>query len=301
VLDVIDSARLGELVTIADAIAALRQAVVSGRSTGATARTATSVRMGHLLLMPAEDQELVGVKITGVAPANPSLGLPRITGTYLLHDAATLQPLAAIDGAALTLLRTAALSALAVEELAVPDASRLLIFGTGPQAEAHIRALSTVRKLHDVAVSGRTPDGTAAFVRRGIDGVTLRPAVNTDVRSADLIVCCTSSAAPLFDGSRPAAHATVVAMGSHTQDARELDTQILRRSTVVVEDRETALREAADVSSAVAAKELADVIALADLVAGTKVDQDRPRVFRSVGMAWEDLAVAGKVLDKTPH
>jgi ornithine cyclodeaminase len=90
-------------------------------------------------------------------------------------------------------------------------------------------------------------------------------------------------------------------MGSHTQDARELDTQILRRSTVVVEDRETALREAADVSSAVAAKELADVIALADLVAGTKVDQDRPRVFRSVGMAWEDLAVAGKVLDKTPH
>lgn len=296
-LAVIDGARLDELVPVSAAIDALRRAARTGAATtGSPARTNTPVRAGHLLLMPAEDQALVGVKVTGVAPANPDRGLPRITGTYLLHDAATLQPLVAIDGAALTLLRTAALSALAVDELATPDTRRVMLFGTGPQAAAHIRAVSTVRDVDQIAVAGRTPDATTTFVQRWADTVPVRPATEDDVRTADLILCCTSSSTPLFDGQQLASHATVVAMGSHTFDARELDTHTLRRSTVVVEDRDTAIREAADVAAAIADGDITDVIPLENVLAGTPIDRGRPRIFRSVGMAWEDLAVAGAAL-----
>jgi ornithine cyclodeaminase/alanine dehydrogenase-like protein (mu-crystallin family) len=294
VLAMIDGARLDELVPVAAAVDALRRAARDGAPTsGGPARTNTLVRAGHLLLMPAEDQEFVGVKVTGVAPANPERGLPRITGTYLLHDAATLQPVVAIDGAALTLLRTAALSALAVDELATPDTRRVMLFGTGPQAAAHIRAVSTVRDIDQIAVAGRTPDATATFVQRWAGTTPVRPATQDDVRTADLVLCCTSSPTPLFDGRQLASHATVVAMGSHTLDARELDTHTLRRSTVVVEDRDTAIREAADVAAAVADGDLTDVIPLATVLTGARIDRGRPRIFRSVGMAWEDLAVAG--------
>jgi ornithine cyclodeaminase len=296
-IPVLDGAQLRARVGVDAAIAALRHALLSGAAaTGGPARVTTPVRAGHLLLMPAEDPTFVGVKITGVAPANPDRGLPRLTGTYLLHDAATLQPLAAIDGAALTLLRTSALSALAVAELAAPRASRLLVYGTGPQAAAHIRAVAAVRDLDDVAVVGRTPASTARFVRRWDGEPRPRPATADDVERADLVVCCTSSSTPLFDGDRLAAHATVVAMGSHTLDARELDAVTLRRATVVVEDRDTALREAADVAAAVRADPPHRLLTLTDVVEGALVDPDRPRVFRSVGMAWEDLAVAAVTL-----
>jgi ornithine cyclodeaminase len=297
VLAVIDGAGLDDLVPVAAAIDALRCAARAGAPTiGGPARMSTPVRAGHLLLMPAEDRELVGVKVTGVAPANPDRGLPRITGAYLLLDAATLQPLVAIDGAALTLLRTAALSALAVDELATSDTRRVVVFGTGPQAAAHIRAVSTVRDVDRIAVAGRTPDATTTFVRRWADTVPVRPATEDDVRTADLILCCTSSSVPLFDGRRLASHATVVAMGSHTLDARELDTHTLRRSSVVVEDRDTAFREAGDVAAAIADGDITDVIPLADVLAGTPINRSLPRIFRSVGMAWEDLAVAGAAL-----
>jgi ornithine cyclodeaminase len=294
VLAVIDGARLGELVPVAAAIDALRCAARTGApTTGGPARMNTPVRAGHLLLMPAEDRAFVGVKVTGVAPANPDRGLPRITGTYLLHDADTLQPLVAIDGAALTLLRTAALSVLALDELATPDTRRVVVFGTGPQAAAHIRAVTTVRDIDQIAVAGRTPDATTSFVQRWADTAPVRPATEDDVRTADVILCCTSSSVPLFDGRQLASHATVVAMGSHTPGARELDTHTLRRSTVVVEDRDTAFREAADVAAALADGDINDVIPLADVITGTPISQGRPRIFRSVGMAWEDLAVAG--------
>jgi ornithine cyclodeaminase/alanine dehydrogenase-like protein (mu-crystallin family) len=296
-IPVIDGPQLEALVPVDAAISALREALRSGAATTAgPPRVTTPVRAGHLLLMPAENTALVGVKITGVAPDNPFRGLPRITGTYLVHDAATLQPLAAIDGAALTLLRTAALSALAVAELATASASRLLVYGTGPQAAAHIHAVATVRSIDEVAVAGRTPESTAAFVRRWDGESRLRPATPNDVEGADLVVCCTSSSVPLFDGRRLPPHATVVAMGSHTLDARELDTHTIRRSTVVVEDRDTALREAADVTVAVRAGDAENLLTLTDVLGGTPFDGGRPRVFRSVGMAWEDLAVAAAAL-----
>ncbi|WP_297648315.1 ornithine cyclodeaminase family protein [Pseudonocardia sp.] len=289
-LPYLDPARIHELLPYPDAVAALRQAQADGPpAVAAPPRTAVAAAGGHMLLMPAGDEHMFGVKIAGVAPANPAHQLPRITGTYLLHDATTLLPVLAIDGPALTLLRTAALSALAVDVLAAPAATKLLVYGTGPQAAAHVEAMQAIRDFRTISVAGRTAESTCAFARNH----DLGQAGPDSLPAADVVVCCTSSATPLFDGTRLATHSTVVAMGSHTLDARELDTDTLRGAQVVVEDSATAAREAADVADAINTGDLDCTIPLHAVLSGqTPVDHDRRRVFRSVGMAWEDLVIA---------
>lgn len=282
--------RIHELLSYPEAIDALRHAQTQGPpSVAAPSRTAVAATGGHVLIMPAADEHFFGVKVAGVAHNNPTRGLPRITGTYLLYDATTLLPVLAIDGPALTLLRTAALSALAVDTLASPDAARLLVYGTGPQAVAHIDAMRTVRDFRTVWVAGRTDNSTRSFARTH----DLEPAERDSLRSADVVVCCTSSSTPLFDGTHLAPAATVVAMGAHTPDARELDAHTLRGAQVIVEEAITAAREAADVAAALLAGDLPSTTPLHAILSGqTSIDHRRRRVFRSVGMAWEDLVVA---------
>jgi ornithine cyclodeaminase/alanine dehydrogenase-like protein (mu-crystallin family) len=274
------------------AVAALRTALRNGLDPEDDwARSRVPTRHGELLLMPAEWGRYAGIKVAAVAPGNPARGLPRIQGTYLLLDAETLGPLAVLDGAELTTLRTAAVSALAVDVLATPTVSRLVVFGTGPQARGHIAAIRAVRPVDEVTVVGRAPDRALAFAS-SVDG---RAGVVDDVGGADVVVCATTAREPLFDGALLAPHATVVAVGSHEPSAREVDDTTVRRSTVVVEARSAALREAGDIAMPVAAGVLdADTLVdLAGLVRGTvTVDEDRPRLFKSVGMAWEDLVIA---------
>lgn len=281
------------------AIHALRHALREGLDPArAKARTQVPVSSGELLLMPSEYGRYAGVKITGVAPGNPAHGLPRITGLYLLLEAATLRPLAVLDGEQLTLTRTAAVSALAVDHLAVPDARRMLLFGTGPQALAHAEAVHSVRPLERLDIAGRRPAAVEDLRARCRElGIPAGPAPEDAVRHADLVVCCTSSPRPLFDGRLLAGHATVVAMGSHSPEARESDDATVSRSFVVVEDLRTALREAGDIALPVKSG-LLDPGAphtLADVVRNPPSGLDTPRLFKSVGMAWQDLVVAARL------
>jgi ornithine cyclodeaminase len=254
-----------------------------------------------LLLMPSRNAERVGVKLTSVAPGNPQLGLPRIQAVYVLFDAATLTPRVVVDGTALTTLRTPALSALAVRALASPDATSLLVFGAGPQAWGHVHALRTVRPLRTVRVIGRNPARLAALIERlRAEGVDANAGAAADVATADVVVCATTGRAPVFDGRLLPGHACVVAVGSHEPSARELDDVVFERAgRVVVEERGTALREAGDILSAVAAGvlDVEDLIDLADLIgsagpADVAVPEPGITVFKSVGMGWQDLAVA---------
>lgn len=117
---------------------------------------------------------------------------------------------------------------------------------------------------------------------------------------ADVVVCTTSAAEPLFDGALVPDTACVVAMGSHEPEFRELDSTLMGRAQVVVEDRATAMREAGDVIQAVNDGSLAEdtLVDLVDIVTGaTKPDLERPRVFKCVGMSWQDLAVAIGVVE----
>ncbi|MFE9254253.1 ornithine cyclodeaminase family protein [Streptomyces sp. NPDC006879] len=261
-------------------------------------RSAVPVPSGELLLMPAAGARYSGVKVAGVAPGNTARGLPRITGSYLLLDGPTLHPVALIDGAALTALRTPAVSALALRHLAPPEARRLLLFGAGPQAHGHLdAALAAVPALAEVVVVGRDPARTGQLVARAAgQGLEARVGGPGDAAEADVIICCTTAREPLFDGALVSAGAVVVAVGSHEPAAREVDSALVRRSAVFVEARAAALREAGDLL----VPEAEGVIGpghvygtLADLVAGRRAARPGyPQLFKSVGMGWEDLAVA---------
>ena len=298
VLPWLDAADVTRLLSPADAIAILESALVAGLDPASDpARTAVGLTHGQLLLMPSQAGDRVGVKVASVAPANPARGRPRIQAIYLLMDAETLSPLALLDGTAVTSLRTPALSAVAARHLARPDAARVVVFGTGPQAWGHVEALRAVRAVTDVVVVGRDPDRALAFAKR-IEGtgVQAAPGDAGAVGDADVVVCATTAREPVFDGRLVRGSACVIAVGSHEPDARELDEDLMARAFVVVEDRTTALREAGDVVLAVGTGRLDpdDLVNLGAVVTGA-VPPDRPRVFKSVGMAWEDLVVSAEV------
>ncbi|MET9346104.1 ornithine cyclodeaminase family protein [Streptomyces termitum] len=305
----LDGAEVLRRLTPAAAVEALAAVLRDGLDPEACPpRSAVPVPAGELLLMPAAAGDWAGVKIAGVAPGNAARGLPRITGGYLLLDGTTLQPAALLDGAALTALRTPAVSALAVRHLAPDDRPlRLVLFGSGPQAYGHLEALLAVRKLASATVVARDRDRAAALAAHALAlGVPeARTGTAEEVDGADLVVCCTTARTPLFDGRRVAPGAVVVAVGSHEPDARETDTALVRRAEVYVEARAAALREAGDLlipeaEGAIGPGHITGT--LADLVRrpAPLAPTGAPRLFKSVGMAWEDLAVAVAVHRAAP-
>ncbi|QIR69674.1 ornithine cyclodeaminase family protein [Kocuria sp. KD4] len=265
------------------------------------ARSNVPAGEGHLLLMPSVIGDWAGIKVASVSPGNPERDLPRIQATYMLMDSATLSLRALLEGNVLTTLRTPAISAVATDYLAPKEATKLVVFGTGPQALAHIAAFAEIRSFTEVVVCGRTPrkvDAAVDYARTL--GLAARSGDASEVRDADVVVCTTSAAEPLFDGALVPDTACVVAMGSHEPQFRELDSALMGRAQVVVEDRATAMREAGDVIQAVADSSLHEdsLVDLADVVTGAVApDETRPRVFKCVGMSWQDLVVAVGVVD----
>ena len=294
-LPFLDAAAVQALLPWSVAVDALDGAVrASGAVESGPPRVSVPVASGELLLMPAESAAAAGVKLLSVAPGNPVAGLPRIQGLYVLFDAATLSPWLLLDGTALTAIRTPALSALAAGHLAAPGAAVLVVFGAGPQARGHIEALRRIRPIDTVLVVARNPVRTAEFIAELIAAGHPAAAGTPDaVAEADLVVCATTSAQPVFDGRRLAANACVVAVGSHEPRARELDEVVFARAErVVVEDRDTALREAGDVIAAIAAGRCSPDALIGLPAALELAPSEGISVFKSVGMAWQDLAVA---------
>jgi ornithine cyclodeaminase/alanine dehydrogenase-like protein (mu-crystallin family) len=296
-LPFLDAATLRRLLPMADAIDAIEAALREGLDPEADPqRTIVDVAGGQILLMPGATPRYAGVKLATVAPGNVDRGLPRIQGVYLLLDGVTLAPLALVDGIALTCLRTPAVSAVAVRRLADAGARRLVVFGTGPQAWGHVEAIRQVRPVEHVGVVGRGPDAVSSFVRRcRAAGLAADPVGPDAVVAADIVCCATTARQPLFDGTSLPDHATVVAVGSHEPDAREVDEHLVARARVVVEARSSALREAGDIIQAIRAGACtaASLCTIDELVRGTVVvAPDRPRLFKSTGMAWQDLIAA---------
>lgn len=272
----LDAEEVARRLRPADAADALEAALLNGLDPEADPpRRAVELDSGQLLLMPSGAAGDPVVKLVTVG------GEPRIQGVCVIFDGVTLAPRAVVDGIAVTNVRTAAVSALAVRRLAVPDARRLLVFGRGPQAHAHVDALRAVRPIQQVDMVGRD-HGPADEL----------------VAAADVVCCCTTARAPLFDGALVADHAVVVAIGSHEPGVRETDDALAARSTIVVESRDSALREAGDVILAIEAGATApaELVTLAELVRGeAQPPADAPRLFKSTGMAWEDAVVAASL------
>ena len=284
------------------AIDALETAFRSGDPSGGPMRSSIETIAGSLLLMPAFDDAAVGVKLVTLTPDNPGRALPLIHATYALFDGQTQALAAILEGAELTALRTAAVSGLATRHLARADASRLVIFGAGVQAHSHLEAMCAERPVTEVVVVSRTAGPAEQLVRVARDrGLTASLGHPDAVADADLVCTCTTSEEPLFDGSSLPAGAHVNAVGTHRPTGRELDTETIRRGRVVVESRDVALAEAGELVVPIEEGAIGpDHVAanLAELVRGASVrrSDDDVTVFKSVGMAFEDLAVARAVV-----
>jgi ornithine cyclodeaminase len=300
-LPFLDAATVFAAVSFAEAVDELENALLRGLDPAAALdRSIVDVAHGQLLLMPAESATATGVKLVTAAPENPLRGLPRIQALYLLLDRVTLAPTALLDGAALTTLRTPAVSAVAVRHLASPDASRLVVFGSGPQAWGHVEAIRSVRPLESVEVVGRDrPRAESLAGRVAGSGLSAEVGTAESVAGADVVVCATTAAEPLFDSTLLPPHACVVAVGSHEAGRRELDAMLLgRAATVVVESAAVALREAGDVVMAVEEGVLdpGTLLDLGDVVRRSPAEE--LAVFKSVGMGWQDLVVAEAVVER---
>jgi len=254
--------------------------------------------------MPAHGPQGVGVKLVTLTGSNPGRGMPLIHATYALFDADTQAPLAIIDGAALTALRTAAVSGLATRFLSRPDSRRLVLFGAGVQARSHLEAMRAVRPIEEVLVVSRGR-GRAEALAAEANALGLRASLGGPgaESEADIVCTCTSSPTPVVSGSALAPGAHVNAVGAHTTATRELDTEAVRRARVVVETREVAMAEAGDIAIALREGAIGPDHVLADLAEVVRGAEVRPSdadvtLFKSVGVAFEDLIVARAAVDR---
>ncbi len=182
-------------------------------------RSHVDTAAGGILLMPAWGEAGVGVKLVTLTGSNPERGLPFIHALYVLFDAETQAPVATLDGAALTALRTAAVSGMATRLLAREDASRLVLFGAGVQATSHLDAMRAVRPIDEVVVVSRGSERAEALVERaGAMGLRARIGAPSDVAEADLVCTCTTSERPVVEGARLAAGVHVNAIGAYLRD-----------------------------------------------------------------------------------
>ena len=311
-LPVVDEALLRQRVSPRAAVDALEAALRDGSAPGLTPpRGVLEVPTGQLLLMPSASSRYVGVKLASVATGNAELGLPRVQGVYVLFDAATLSPVALIDGAALTTLRTPAISALALRYLLPGHAAgaavgdlHLTCLGTGPQGYGHLEAVAAEAGLSRVSVVGRDPGRAQSMAQWCRDhgwaaevvAADEADAVRAAMQSSDVVVAATTARQPVVHADWLAPEAVVLAVGSHEPTAREVDTATVLAATVVVDTRDGALREAGDLLVPIAEGACGPEVVDADLAelvrGGVDVAAGRPRLFKSCGQAWQDLVVA---------
>lgn len=305
-LPYLDAATLTEVLTPTRAVDALAEALLGGLDPELDSpRLFAPLDAGEFLLMPAQSAKYAGIKVATVAPENPTKGHPKIQGTYLLLDKATLTPLAAMDGAELTLIRTPAVTTLAIKHLlairGATSAGTAAVMGTSLQADRHIEAIAQVCGIDELVVIGRRAEGAQALAAKwAARGIPARSGEAADVADADVVVCATSSAIPVFDGNLVSDNAIVAAIGSHGLDAREIDPVLALRAEVVVEGRASALREAGNLIPARSAAEWEErgMGTLSELVSGRFAPaQGKPLLYTGVGMAWEDIVVAGRAYE----
>lgn len=294
----------------AGAIDALRSAVADFDPADDPVRISSPLTHGEYLLMPSEIGDYIGIKVITVTPENPASGKPLVQGSVLLSARADHTPLAHLDGAALTALRTPAVSLAGVAGVLrsrFPDGIRLTVVGAGVQALPHVRAAQAILPVTSVTfgvrTSGRADELITALESEGIPAseAIIGGDLDAAVIESDLIITATPSAEPVIADTAVPAGAVVVAMGSHNPQARELPGALLGRAHVIVESRHSAEAECGDVILAVAEGALKwdDVHTFRDIVMGgeAELSADRPVVFKTSGMSWEDIAVAGAVYD----
>lgn len=285
-----------------DAVEGAYRDVAAGRDRSPL-RTRVEIAGGDLLLMPGVRDGGAGasVKLVTVVPSNAERGLPTVQALVVWYDAVTGRPVALLDGATVTAMRTGAASGVATRLLARRDARTLAVFGVGAQAAWQVRAVLAARPIQRVLAYARDADAREAFAARmsSDTGVQVVPCASAEeaVRDADVICCATTSSEPVFDAEwvRPGTH--VNGVGAFRIGMVEMPAGLFGRAALVAVDAvEAAMEEAGDLVAAIesgsAAKEQLVEIGTVERGWAATRDRDAITVFKSVGLAIQDIAAA---------
>jgi ornithine cyclodeaminase/alanine dehydrogenase-like protein (mu-crystallin family) len=291
-----------------DAVEAAFRDVAAGRDRSPL-RFHVPLANGDLLLMPGVREGGSGssVKLVTVRPDNAARGLPTVQAVVIWLDGETGTPVAILDGTTVTAMRTGAASGVATRLLARHDAAVLALIGTGGQAAWQVRAVLTARPIREVRIFSRDAAARARFVaemaRELGDGVRVVAAQSSQeaVSTADVVCCATTSSQPVFDAGwlRPGAH--VNGVGAFRLGMVELPPELFARAALVTVDSLAAARaEAGDLMAAIDAGHLGrDAFVEIGTIGrewGTTRDPEAITVFKSVGLAIQDVAAAELVV-----
>ncbi len=291
-----DENAVRELLHYEDLISAMERALIDF-STGKVLQPVRSIlpsaaHNGLFGIMPAVYGDLMGAKLVTLFPSNAGTALPTHQGIIVLLSAKTGQPMAILDGRLITEMRTAAVTAVATNLLATRDASVLAILGSGVQARAHFEALRLVRNFSQVRLWSR--DSSRAKTLAAEIGATAM-SIEDAVRGADVVVTVTGAAEPILQGKWLKPGVLVNAVGAVGPTRRELDTEAMQ-GAVVVDSRDAAAVESGDIllSGATIYAELGEILGGKKPKPSTEIT-----VFKSLGLAVEDLAAGKLVLEKS--
>ena len=273
---------------------------------------------GVSLIMPSfvdgetPSEQALAVKVVSLFDGNQSRGLAKIQAAVVVFEPDTGRPLALLDGAMLTALRTAAASGAATDLLARQESRTVALFGTGVQARTHVFAMCAARPIERICVYSRHPSNVAAFIASFQQHHTIPAqliAAESPQRAladADIVCCTTTSKTPIFDDADLKAGVHINAVGSYTPQAREVPPETVCRALVVVDSRHAAWEEAGDLiqpRDAGLIDEQHIHAELGELVLGTRPGRSRDdeiTFFKSVGLAVQD-AVAARFALQNAH
>jgi ornithine cyclodeaminase/alanine dehydrogenase-like protein (mu-crystallin family) len=238
-------------------------------------------------VMPVIYGEVMGVKSVTFFPGNAALGLHTHMAVITLFSRTTGEPLAVMDGRLITAMRTAAVTAVALDALAGPGVTSLGILGAGVQARSHLEALRRVRpSLTDIRIWSRTPAKAEALAAEN----NARATTIEEAAASDVVLTVTASPTPILEGRWMSPQAVILAVGAVGAHLRELDDEAARSSWIVAESRASVERESGDIllSGAQVQAEIGEVLANPSypIQRGSRI------LFKSVGMAIEDLVAA---------
>jgi alanine dehydrogenase len=264
---------------------------------------------GVTLLMPAylHTDEQMAVKIVSVFHENPAQGLPLIHALVVVVDATTGRPAAIMDGIYLTALRTGAASGAATDLLARQDTHIAAIFGAGAQGRTQLEAVCAVRPIQEAWIYDKEPERAAAYADEMSQRLSLPVRVAETpaeaVHRADVICTATTSSSAVFEDAdvQPGTH--INAVGAYTPEMQEIPVETVLRAKVVIDHREASLAEAGDLLIPLKQGLITEdhiYAELGEIAAGLKPGRASPEeitLFKSVGVAVQDVAAAGAVLE----
>lgn len=301
-LKLLSLSEVKQSITMPEAIDAMEKAFIQLAQQEAILPLRTGIpveKNGLTLTMPAylAEEKILGLKVVSVFPDNVQHNKPSINGTVLLLDATTGEPLMLMDASYLTALRTGAISGLATQYFSRDLPSTVTIVGAGVQAITQLEAVATVRQIERVFVWSRHSESARKFAKKmeSFYDIHVCEQLSSALKKSDIICTATGSTEPLIYLQDLPPHVHINAIGSHHPSMQEIAGEVLQKSVVIVDQIEAAMSEAGEIINAVEQQKLKkeSIIELGSwLLKKTPHFQEQLTVFKSVGLAIQDLSVA---------